>query len=78
MTTETERPQRTTGLLSPLIDTIVIAALLLSGIGLIFYGKITDQITAQPLFLSIALGIEIAAIIIIAIYVYVRHFRLEI
>ena len=78
MTAETERPQRKTGFLSPLIDTIVITALLLSGIGIIFYGKITDQITAQPLFLSMALGVEIAAIIIIAIYVYIRHFRLTI
>ncbi|MFX1564079.1 MAG: hypothetical protein ACFFDP_12310 [Promethearchaeota archaeon] len=51
---------------------ILIFALLLSGIGVIFIGKVTGQIATRFLILGIGLGVEIVAFSLIAAILYFR------
>ena len=59
----------------PIFETIIILILLLSGIGVIFVGKVTGQVTSQLFFIFFGLFIEIIAILLVGIFVYVRYFR---
>lgn len=69
---ETQRSQPVTSQLRLYLAAILIFALLLSGIGVIFIGKITGQVATRFLILGIGLGIEIAAFSLIAIILYFR------
>jgi len=47
---------------------ILFFILLLSGVAVVYLGKILGQIPANPLFVFIAIGVEIVGAIIIAIF----------
>lgn len=70
--TEQQRSQSVTSRIGLFLAAIVIFALLLSGIGVIFLGKITGQVATRFLFLGIGLGVEIVAFFLIAILLYFR------
>ncbi len=51
---------------------ILFFILLLSGVAVVFIGKLTGQIPLNPVFLVIAFCVEIAGISIIAVFGYLR------
>lgn len=77
--TEEQRVNRSlTAFIKPLIESIIIFCLLLSGIGIIFISKMLGQVGTQLLFLGIGLGVEIFAIILIGIIFYIQFFRFRV
>jgi len=70
--TEQPRTQTITNNIGVFLSAILIFALLLSGIGVIFIGKITGQVAMRFVFLGIGVGIEIIALFLIAILLHIR------
>ncbi|MFX1509685.1 MAG: hypothetical protein ACFFBR_05185 [Promethearchaeota archaeon] len=58
-----------------LLESIFIFILLLSGISVIFIGKITGFLEAGIALLSVGLAVQIIAFIILGIYIYIRFLR---
>jgi hypothetical protein len=58
-----------------LLNAILIFGLLLSGIAVVFMGRVTEQTSARFLFLGIGLGVELAAVLLIALYSRFRLLR---
>jgi len=58
-----------------LLNAILIFGLLLSGIAVVFIGRVTEQTSARFLFLGIGLGVELAAVLLIALYSRFRLLR---
>lgn len=75
MSTETGRRPSQTHTIGYLLNAILIFGLLLSGILVIFIGKVTDQTPARFLFLGIGLGVELAAVLLITLYSRFRLLR---
>ncbi len=58
-----------------LLESIFIFILLLSGIGVVFIGKITGITSAGPLLLAVGLTVQIGALVILGIFLYIRFLR---
>ena len=58
-----------------LLESIFIFILLLSGIGVVFVGKIIEVIDAGPLLLVVGLTVQIGALVILWIFLYIRFLR---
>lgn len=57
------------------LEAVLIFILLLSGAGVVFFGKITGQLGPTLLLLTIGVGIEIIGVLIIGLYAYFRFLR---
>jgi hypothetical protein len=75
MSTENQRDHSRTHTIGPLLNAILIFGLLLSGIAVVFIGRVTEQTSARFLFLGIGLGVELAAVLLIALYSRFRLLR---
>jgi len=73
MSTEGQRSSSRTEKTGSLGNAILFFALLLSGVAVVFIGRITEQMAARLLFLAIGVGVELAAVLLIALY---SRFRL--
>ncbi|MFW9935148.1 MAG: hypothetical protein ACFFDU_06550 [Candidatus Thorarchaeota archaeon] len=58
-----------------LLESIFVFILLLSGISVVFIGKITGFLDAGIVLLSVGLAVQIIAFIILGIYSYIRFLR---
>ncbi|MHA2405313.1 MAG: hypothetical protein ACXADB_02230 [Candidatus Hermodarchaeia archaeon] len=58
-----------------LLEAIFVFALLISGIGVIFLGKISGFIDAGMLLFSISLAVQIVAFFLLGFYLYFRFLR---
>jgi len=58
-----------------LLESIFIFILLLSGIGVVFVGKISGITSAGPLLLAVGLAVQIGALVILGIFLYIRFLR---
>jgi len=67
-------PIQLPGWVTESLGTVIIAilffGLLLSGFAVVFVGKITGQVATHLLVLGIALGVEIAGIVVIGVIAY--------
>ena len=63
-------PEWVTEGLGTVIIAILFFGLLLSGFAVVFVGKITGQVATHLLVLGIALGVEIAGIVVIGVIAY--------
>lgn len=76
MSAEDQRDHRSrTQEIGYLFNAILVYGLLLSGIAVVFIGKATEQTSARLLFLGIGLGVELAAVLLIALYSRFRLLR---
>jgi hypothetical protein len=75
MSTESQRHHPRTQTIGSLLNAILIFGLFLSGIAVVFIGKVTDQVSARFLFLGIGVGVELAAVLLIALYSRLRLLR---
>ncbi len=73
--TEERTIQTITNKMGVFLSAILIFALLLSGIGVVFIGKITGQIVTRFVFLGVGVGIEIVALFLIAILLHIRFIK---
>jgi hypothetical protein len=60
-----------------LLEAIFIFILLLSGIGVVFIGKISGLLNAGLLLLTIGLSVQIGALVLLGIFLYIRFLRQE-
>lgn len=61
--------------LGTILEAVLFFILLLSGIGLVFIGKITGQIEPTLLLLTIGVSVEIIGVLIVGLYAYFRFLR---
>ncbi|MFX1564570.1 MAG: hypothetical protein ACFFCH_01115 [Promethearchaeota archaeon] len=58
-----------------LLESVFIFILLLSGIGVVFIGKITGFLEAGIILLTFGLAVQVVAFIILGLYAYLRFLR---
>ena len=75
MSTENQRDRPRMHTIGSLLNAVLIFGLLLSGIAVIFIGRVTEQTSARFLFLGIGLGVEFAAVLLVALYSRFRLLR---
>ena len=75
MSTDNSRLRTLLSRFGTLIESILIFVLLLSGIGVVFIGKVTGMLSAGMLLLSIGLAVQIVALVFLGLYIYIRFLR---
>ena len=58
-----------------LIESLFIFILLLSGIGIVFLSKVTGIVEAGMVLFTIGLAVQIIALIVLGLYLYLRFLR---
>ena len=75
LTAERSRLRSLLSRFGTLLEAIFIFILLLSGIGVVFVGKITGITSAGLLLLAVGLAVQLGALVILGIFLYIRFLR---
>lgn len=75
MSPETSQMRRSLSRFGTFLEAVVILVLLLSGVGFVFVNKMTDQLIPVTSLILLGIAVEVFALFIIGIYVYLRFLR---
>lgn len=75
MSTEDRTSNTRTQKVGFLLNAVLFFVLLLSGIAVVFIGRVTEQTSARLLFLAVGVSVELAAVLLMALYSRIRLLR---